>query len=42
MNETNCTLSSSERKALYNLLMEHHEAFSLEENEGGETDVIQL
>ena len=43
MNETGDILSSSEMEALYKLLLsEHHEAFSLEENERGETDLVQL
>lgn len=42
MSGTYCTLNSSELEALYVLLTEHHEVFSLEENERGETDLVQL
>jgi len=40
INEANSTLSSSEMETFYKLLSEHHEAFSLEKNERGETDLI--
>ena len=37
----NCTLSSSERDSLYALLFEY-EIFSLDDNERGETHLVQL
>jgi len=42
INKQNCILSSSKRKVLCNLLIKHHKAFSVEENERGKTDVVQL
>ena len=35
-------LSGEDRKALYSFLLEHHQAFSLDPGERGETDLVQM
>ena len=40
--EANHGVKSSEKEELYALLSEYHEVFSLEDNERGETDLVQL
>jgi len=35
-------LSESEKEEFCRMLMDHHEVFSLEDNEHGETDLVQL
>jgi len=42
INENNCALNLSEREKLHALLLEYHKVFSLEDNERGETDLVQL
>ena len=42
LNDGNCSLNSSEQEKLHALLSEYHEVFSLEDNERGETDLVQL
>ena len=42
MNDVAVKFSSLDMEALFKLLTERHEAFSLEENERGETDLVQL
>ena len=42
IDEANCTLSSTERDSLFALLSEYHDVFSLDDNERGEIDLVQL
>ena len=42
IDEANCTISSTERDSLFALLSEYHDVFSLDDNERGETDLVQL
>ena len=42
VSDANSTLNCLERDKLYALLTEYHEVFSLEDNERGETDLVQL
>ena len=41
ISETNCTLDGSKREGPCAVLSEYHEWFSLDDNQRGETDLVQ-
>ena len=42
MDRENNSLDASQQNELHDLLSEYHQTFSLEEDERGETDIVQL